>query len=543
MKWFKDNPVGLILLACIPLFIINLGELYVNIMEARNFITAREMLVDDNWIFTTINGEPRYQKPPLPTWLTAFSGAIFGMKSLWGLRLPAALAASLLAVYGYKLSHKQTQNRRLSLVGAFVLMTSFYILFAGRNGQWDIFTHAFMMGGIYFLYLFFKSDAKKYPNALLAALFVGASFMSKGPVSMYALLLPFLIAYGIVYTYKGLSKKWLPLVLFLLLTVVLSGWWYWYTYTFDTAAVTEITERETSNWTNYNVRPFYYYWSFFTQSGIWTIPAFVGLLYPYLKNRVSNKKDYTFSLIWTLGAVVLLSIIPEKKSRYLLPVLIPMAWNTAYYIEYLILKFKDLKDKRETLPVYFNFGLIGSIGLVFPFVGIFVFPELIQDNTSLVWYVLLGVSLLIAGLYILRNLIRKDIHKVTYGVIAFVMAIMCFGMPLSRNMSQNLDYKPMSQLAAQNLEMPIYEYAFFTPELTFDYGNPLPVLYQNEKLTLPKERLFGVLVSPEKKEAFLKHFKAANITEIEHFDMNPQPVSSRSHKTRLARTLYKVSLN
>ncbi|MEP2934911.1 MAG: glycosyltransferase family 39 protein [Gilvibacter sp.] len=543
MKWFKDNPVGLILIACIPLFIINLGELYVNIMEARNFITAREMLVDDHWIFTTINGEPRYQKPPLPTWLTAFSGALFGMKNLWALRLPAALAASLLAVYGYKLSHKQTQNKQLSLIGAFVLMTSFYILFSGRNGQWDIFTHAFMMGGIYFLYLFFENDSKRYKNAFLAAVLVGASFMSKGPVSLYALFLPFLIAYGFVYKFRGFGKKWLPLAMFLVVTVVLSGWWYWYTYTYDPIAVKEITDRETANWTSYNIRPFYYYWSFFTQSGIWTIPAFVGLLYPYLKNRVSNKKDYTFSLIWTLGSVVLLSVIPEKKSRYLLPVLIPMAWNTAYYLEYLILKFKEVKDRRETIPVYFNFGLIGSIGLVFPFVGVFVLPGLIDGDGSLVWYILLGLSLLITGLFILRNLIRKNIQKVMFGVIAFVMAIMCFGMPLSRNMSENLAFRPMSELAAQNLDFPIYEYAFFTPEMTFDYGKPLPVLYQNNRLNLPEASTFGVLVSKEKEEAFNAHFKDATIQKIDAFDMNPQPSESSSHKTRLARTLYKITVS
>ncbi|NJW55184.1 hypothetical protein HC175_19915, partial [Salinimicrobium sp. CDJ15-91] len=123
--------------------------------------------------------------------------------------------------------------------------------------------------------------------------------------------------------------------------------------------------------TNYNVRPFYYYWSFFTQSGIWTIPAFVALLYPYMKSRVSNKKAYKFALLWTLSAVILLSIIPEKKSRYLLPVLIPMALNTGFYIEYLFRCFKTL-EKKEKWVVYFIHGLIAVIGLAFPVAGYFL---------------------------------------------------------------------------------------------------------------------------------------------------------------------------
>src|SRR5690606_3192503 len=123
----------------------------------------------------------------------------------------------------------------------------------------------------------------------------------------------------------------------------------------------------------YNIRPFYYYWSFFTQSGVWTIPAFVALLYPYLKTRVSDKKAYLFSFLWTISSVILLSIIPEKKSRYLLPVLIPLAMNTAFYIEYLVRSFPKIKNRAEKFPVYFNYGLIALIGIVFPLAGYLFF--------------------------------------------------------------------------------------------------------------------------------------------------------------------------
>ncbi len=71
----------------------------------------------------------------------------------------------------------------------------------------------------------------------------------------------------------------------LLIAIIISSSWSLYVYFFDTHAVSRITEKETSRWLDYNVRPFYYYWSFVIQSGIWTIPAFVSLLYPYLKNR------------------------------------------------------------------------------------------------------------------------------------------------------------------------------------------------------------------------------------------------------------------
>jgi hypothetical protein len=38
----------------------------VDIMEARNLITAREMIETGHWFLPTLHGEPRLAKPPLP---------------------------------------------------------------------------------------------------------------------------------------------------------------------------------------------------------------------------------------------------------------------------------------------------------------------------------------------------------------------------------------------------------------------------------------------------------------------------------------------
>src|SRR5690606_38731797 len=275
----EKNYLLLLLVTYAAIFFVNLNSLPVNIMEARNFITAREMLHDGNWLLTTINGEPRYQKPPLPTWLTASSAAIFGIKTIWALRLPAAIMTLVLVLFSYKFAQKLTSEKLYAFIGSLIMATSFYIVASARDGQWDIYTHGFMVVCIYLLYLFFTEESHKYRNALLAGLFFGCSFLSKGPVSFYGLLLPFLIAFGIVYKYRDFKSRWLPLLVFLIVATVVSAWWHWYTLKFDPAAA-EITKKETTNWISYETKPFYYYWSFFTQSGVWTIPAFIALLYP-----------------------------------------------------------------------------------------------------------------------------------------------------------------------------------------------------------------------------------------------------------------------
>lgn len=541
MRPLRKNHLFLLALACLAIFFVNLDALIVNIMEARNFVTAREMLDDGNWLLTTLNGEARYQKPPLPTWLTAFSAALFGLKSIAGLRLPAAILALVLILTSYKFSEKVFNSKTFAFIGSLILATSFYVVSAGRDANWDIFAHGFMMVCIYQLYLFFTEEKGAYKHALIAALFFGCSFMSKGPVSLYTLLLPFLISFGIVYKYKDIRRRIVPLILFLIVALFLSVWWYWYTYTYDSSTVAAIARRETSNWTGYNVRPFYYYWSFFIQSGVWTIPAFIGLIYPYLKNRVSDKKGYLFTFLWTMGSVVLLSIIPEKKSRYLLPVIIPLAFNTAFYIEYLFRRFSEIKDKKEAIPVYFNFGLIAAIGLLFPIAGYFFLKDSLTGNWF--WFVLLSIFLFGIGFFMLRNLLRKQIKTVFYLTIAFIISILCFGLPLAKTLTVNPEYKSLAKLNDWQTEtkLEVFEFGGFTPELIWAYGKPIEVLSKNGAIKIPETSSFGVLVAEENLKDFLKTFEAFSAEKITRYDMNSRAPGELTHRPRLWRDLYVVT--
>ena len=532
----KDNYLLLLVLVCLAIFFVNLDAIFVNIMEARNFATAREMIHLDHWVFTTLNNEPRYEKPPLPTWMTAISMFLFGMKSLFALRLPAAIMGSLTVIFIYKLGLKFTADRRFAFISGLIAATSFYILFSGRDGQWDIHTHSWMIMAIYGIYKLFTEETSKYSNAIISGILIGCSFLSKGPVSMYALLLPFLIAYGVVYNYRNFKSNWLPVLLMLLSATIISGSWSLYVYYFDTHAVAKITDREAGRWLDYNVRPFYYYWSFVIQSGIWTIPAFVGLLYPYLKNRVFNKPGYKFTLWWTLGSVVLLSIIPEKKSRYLLPVLIPLALNTAFYIEYLFRRF-DMLPKKEKWVVYFNFGLIAFIGLLFPVVGFIYLDELLSNVWP--WFLMTSICLVGIGGLMLYYLKKNKIKPVFYLTVWFIISVIFFGLPIAKKIEVNPAYK--SILAVDNYRehhpVPVYEFENFTPEIIWEYGRPIKVLWNGESYDKPSESEFLLLNSPTNFETMQKTFSGYNIEKIDEIDMNPV---GNTHKERLYRDLYLV---
>ena len=152
----EKYPIQSIILLVILMLLPTLNILDVTIMEARNFITAREMLLDNNWILTTMNGEARYEKPPLPTWITAISGLIFGIKSTFGLRLPGIIMIAFIGIFIYLLSLQLLQNKMHSIINAFIAVTSFYIIGIAIEAPWDIYAHAFMLMAIYFLFQLFN---------------------------------------------------------------------------------------------------------------------------------------------------------------------------------------------------------------------------------------------------------------------------------------------------------------------------------------------------------------------------------------------------
>lgn len=544
MSWLKNNPVTVIGLAGISIFLFHLHIIPVSIMEARNFITAREMITEGNWLLTTMNDLPRYQKPPLPSWITAIFGLLFGVDNVVGLRLPAMLMAILLAYMGYRLSFKLLKDKVHALINALILLSSFYIIAITNEAPWDIYTHGFMLCALYYLYGFFSSNDHKWKNSLLAGLFIGLSFMSKGPVSLYALMLPFLLAYWVVFKYKGFGphRKYLPLVTLILLATVIGLWWFVYVRLADPNAFLAITEKETANWSSYNVRPFYYYWSFFVQSGIWAVPALLSLVYPYLKNRVSHKKEYLFSFLWTIFSVILLSIIPEKKSRYLVPVLIPLAINTGFYMEYVIREFKNTMTPKEKTPVYFHFGLLALIGISFPVVAYFILKDGIEPFWG--YYITSSLALTIIGTLLFLQLKRQQIFSCFLLSIAMVATIKILALPLVGALDKNSEFKSISNLGSSVAKdgLEVYSFGEIAPELIWDYGSYIPTLKNKEGVTIPDAKMFYVLVFPVEENEFKRIFEPEYTYKLKTvYDLNHHATpGNKGHKNRLTSKLYIV---
>lgn len=337
---------GSLLILCLLAFFTHLPAFEVDLMEARNFVTAREMVKNGSWLVPTMNTELRIAKPPLPTWITAAVLTLGDNAQKEGvLRIPAALMATLMVLATWGLMRSLSRDPLLPVVCAAVLATSLIVLDLGRRNTWDIYSHSFMVLALWSFASGLRSTDRGWLKFQAWGVFLAASFMSKGPVSFYTLLLPFAVAYGFSFGFGGLKEKWPSLVLGLLVFVLLSAIWPLFLYNFYSEQIHQVISQETTAWGSRHVQPFYFYLHFPLYAGIWLLTVLVGIWPRFGKSQIKHFGSYRFIIVWLVGSVLLLSIVPEKKERYLLPTSVPMAILTGYLWRSLLDGIRSLQDQ------------------------------------------------------------------------------------------------------------------------------------------------------------------------------------------------------
>ncbi len=527
----KENYILLLLLSGIILFFTHIGLLYVDIMEARNFLSARDMVENGNWIFTTMNNLPRYEKPPMPTWFSAIFGWLFSTQNIWALRIPAALFSILNVIFLYKIT-KIFTDKKLAFTAAILFSTSFLIIYVGRRANWDIYSYSFATIGLYYFILGLK-DVSVLKNYLISGLFFGLSFLCKGPTGHYTIVLPFFIAYIISFGFpKFKNLKYILICVFVTLLIGLS--WYAYIYLYDSDEFMKIIYKEFMARGNRDVKPFTRYFSFPVQAGVWAVFSIFGLAYKYIKNRTEFKNEYKMFFWWTAFVFLFLSLVPSKKERYLYPMFIPLAVTTAFYISYINESFKLLKwEKIVNKVAYFLISLIG-----FSIIGLVLYKTKFNIWSILLVIVLAGISFLIM-IYSYKN----NFKNAFFSVLIMMHSVVLFGLPkLDEMFFNNKNYKSLesAKFFINKTNKKLYSYKVYEPEVWFRYGENIPEIDLKNKI--PKENEFYIITFPK-----LDNYKIDSLqTEkykvkyISHYDDNEESTQSKNNTDRKRNFLYLI---
>lgn len=316
---------------CVIAFFVNAGVLQSDLMESRNLVTAQEMTRYGNWLTPTMNGTLRLEKPPLPTWV---AGAIELLRpdSLPAQRAAAGVMGALWTLFLYLTVRAATRRDHAAVVSCLIFLTCYSVVLMGRTATWDIYCHAWMQGAVWLIFsLYYPRHAigkgRRIWEFTACGVMMGLSFLSKGPVAFFALLLPFLIAcpfYGRPRRSPG--NGW-GLTAMIAAMVAVSVWWYVYIYLVHPEMASAVLHKETGAWVNHNVRAWWYYWRYSAETGVWALITTGALVAPVLSRKVRRDRALVFAVVWMAASVILLSLMPEKKMRYLLPAMAPCAMS------------------------------------------------------------------------------------------------------------------------------------------------------------------------------------------------------------------------
>lgn len=529
-------------IVCFFTFFIHNPVIYPDIMESRNLVTAREMVEYDNWLVPTMNGELRLEKPPLPTWVAAVVEWI-SPGNIVLQRTAAGIMATLLVFFLYFLSVKLTRSRLYGLMAALVLCTSVNIILMGRTATWDIYCHSFMLGAIYFLFRGFEEEGTRWKDFIGAGIFMGLSFLGKGPVSFYALLLPFLLSYFIIYR-PVVRKKGGPVLVMVLVCLVISLWWPAYLYLYHKDMALYVANKESTAWLQHNVRPWYYYWKFFLESGIWSLFLLTALIWPYWKRRMRLKKEYALTVSWTLAILILLSLLPEKKSRYLLPILIPGAMVVAHLFYFWIEKIRmHLLSAGDKIIFKTNAFIVCLAVIALPIAVYVLFYSKGLMSTAL--FVVISLLFVWALWFLILSAWKVRPLSFLWGIVFLFFIVETSLMPSIANLFNNREMKSIREVreAGELQALPFYYPVGeeLRIELVYEAGRRiLPLDLSND--TVVKQRIPFVLVS---KAPAVITFNAEvkdqlKLKQIDVYDDNHRPKGTRWYSDLFVRYVTKV---
>ena len=163
------------------LFFLNLGGASLwDVDEGRNADCALEMMLANNWIVPTFNGQLRIDKPALLYWLQIFSYTLFGINE-FAARFPSAVAALLTVLATYELTRSMF-TRTTGLFAGVIVAATPMLIGAARFANPDALLNCFC---VLTLAVFWIGLAeRRWWWFVLLGVLSGLAVLAKGPVGL-----------------------------------------------------------------------------------------------------------------------------------------------------------------------------------------------------------------------------------------------------------------------------------------------------------------------------------------------------------------------
>lgn len=459
----RNKKILLISLLSFVSFFSTLWIRSADLMESRNFISAREIVLNNEWFVTTLNGEYRFEKPPLPTWLTALVMKIFNnFSDEWLLRIPVALICLLLVFYIYKLVKISSDSENLAFITSFVASSTFMLTKIGAENAWDTYPYVFMFGAITYMIIGLKNQ--NIAPFLISGFLFACSLLSKGPVAIYGMFIPFIISYIFVYRCDEIKNSKKKILLALLMGVSLAMIWPVGMIIENKQLFMSVLNKEKNTWTTRHVRGFFYYFNYFVYMGSWAVFSIIPFLKKWDFGDGKKNRFFKFGISWNILTLLFLSFVKMKKERYGLPIYIVATIPIGVILDYYLNKKWKFLKKFDRIIFYIQFALI----VIASFLGIVLLKwksYLINFKNFWLFLIFIGFFIFIIGdlfknYFKEKNNFKKKIILYSGLVLVLVNVSLTWIIEQDIRGKKNKEHLLLETLQKTKLDYPVYSENF-----------------------------------------------------------------------------------
>lgn len=364
-------------------------------MENFNVETALEMTRDGHWLIPTLDGQVRTKKPPLAEWITALG--IRGSRSLgWGARWPSLLCAALTLVAIYELG-RLTGGPRLGLASMCIAGSTYLFLKFAREASYDTqLTLWVTAANVCLAWAILRG--RWWLGCLGAGAALGLALMTKGPPAILETVVPPVVLVGLAAVRQrmnpallkanlhgdvGLNKTGInatAITAGILLVLLIALPWTIYVIVKLPGLMAEWLNEVllgTEAKFERRVGVYFTYFAFLLWVVPWSIWFLAGLRLVLSRDSRQGSGDRAtvralrLMAAWVLVPLLVMWFFPERRERYVLPLIGPTAvicgWGLLVYLRGGADRSDEPARPRWALTVHWI--TVGVIGLGLPILG------------------------------------------------------------------------------------------------------------------------------------------------------------------------------
>lgn len=389
--------------------------------------TALEMRRSGEWVIPTLAGQRRIAKPPLAAWIAAISvdGDTFARtlsnepavrdaayrKLAWEVRWPALLCGSIALAFTFDLG-RILGGRKLGIIAALAQGASYGFMRYSRIASTDVQLALWVTAANLFLAMALL-EKKKWLGYMGAGVAIALAFISKGPVALVQTLAPVgLFALMMRKRDDAESRDkiaWGPAVAGVFIFLLLALPWFlhvarrmdaWHTWRIEVMRQDPVVPRS---------NPFNYA-TIFALVLPWAAFFVAGTLLAIEQIRRRPLPRIVLALFLVIVPIVVMTFFPDRKERYLVPMLSAASVLVSYGV--LVISEKALeKQAKMVITAHWIIMTVFAIGLPIAM----ALPSLsgmktIEGGAWLSWpaaigFAIAGIALVVIGAFNSKKII------------------------------------------------------------------------------------------------------------------------------------------